>query len=157
MNSAELESKLTSEELLFLEGKKNNAFLYLIIFSVGLIFGILLYAVVLKDAIAIIILSLVSSAVMMIPIWKNLNLLLRINKDIEGGAKKVLTTEIQDFKEAVQNNRQGEKVSADYFLFLDGEKYQVKEEHYYPFGKGDLVKAYVSPNSKFAFHVEKIT
>lgn len=151
----ETRQNLTAEEISFLEKKKSDALLHLILCAFSLIFGLLLSIVIIKDSSDSILLCGIMSIIFFIPIAKNLRQFLSISKDINGGVKKILVTHIEDFKEAVYINKQGRKVGSDHYIFLDGEKYAVKEEHFYPLGKGDVIEAHISPHSKYAFNIEK--
>ena len=81
----------------------------------------------------------------------------RLNRDLSAGQKRVIKAPVEDQNMDVSRTKGygGSEGSASYVFWIkaDGYKIPVTEEHYYQIKKGDLVEAYVAPNSGTIFGV----
>jgi hypothetical protein len=80
-----------------------------------------------------------------------------LNRDLAGGQKRVVHAPVEDQNMDVSRSRGygGSEGSASYVFWIKagGYKIPVTEERYYQIKKGDLVEAYLAPNSGTIFAV----
>lgn len=83
--------------------------------------------------------------------------LIRLNRDLSAGQKRVINAPVEDQNMDVSRTKGygGSEGSASYVFWIKagGYKIPVTEEHYYQITKGDLVEAYLAPNSGTIFGV----
>ena len=82
---------------------------------------------------------------------------IKLNRDLSAGQKRVISAPVEDQNMDVSRSRGygGSEGSASYVFWIKagGYKIPVTEERYYQIKKGDLVEAYLAPNSGTVFGV----
>jgi hypothetical protein len=82
---------------------------------------------------------------------------IKLNRDLSAGQKRVISAPVEDQNMDVSRSRGygGSEGSALYVFWIKagGYKIPVTEERYYQIKKGDLVEAYLAPNSGTIFAV----
>jgi hypothetical protein len=82
-----------------------------------------------------------------------------LSRDLKGGQKQIVSgpVEAQDVDVTRSTDRRGVESSASYNFWIQvkGKKLTVSEEQYYQFKKGDLVEAFIAPNSGTMFGINK--
>lgn len=157
MNNIRLSKiQFSNEEISFLQQKKNISVLSLIGYVIVLGFGYFFYAADIADFTFAVTYAAIITSIFGALIFREAKKISRISSDLRGNFKIVFEAEIEDCKHADEIRERGENLSSKYFLVVRGEKYRVKAEHYFRFGRGDTVRMTVSPACKYAFDVEKI-
>ena len=84
---------------------------------------------------------------------------LSLSRDLKDGRKQIISgpVEAQNMDVSRSTSRSGVEGSASYKFWIQvkGKKLTVTEEEYYQFKKGDLVEAFIAPNSGTVFGVNK--
>src|SRR3954467_9428121 len=84
---------------------------------------------------------------------------LSLSRDLKDGQKRIISgpVDAQNMEVSRTKSRRGVEGSASYNFWIQvkGKKLTVTEEQYYQFKKGDLVEAYVAPNSGIVFGINK--
>jgi ABC-type transport system involved in cytochrome bd biosynthesis fused ATPase/permease subunit len=88
-----------------------------------------------------------------------LSRLRKLSRDLQAGQKQIISgpVEAQNIDVSRQTNSNGEAGDASYRFWIQvkGKKITVSEDQYYQFKKGDLVEAFVAPNSQTVLSVNK--
>ena len=81
------------------------------------------------------------------------------SKDLQFGQKQVISgpVEAQNVDVSRTTNSDGEESNATYrfWVQIGGKKITVTEDQYYQFKKGDLVEAFIAPNSETVLGINK--
>lgn len=83
-----------------------------------------------------------------------------LSRDLKGGVKQIITgpVDAQNMDVSRSRGRYGEgPASYRFWVQVKGKKLTVTEEQYYQFKKGDIVEAFVAPNSGTVFGINKET
>ncbi len=87
----------------------------------------------------------------------SLVVVMNLQSDLRAGQKRVITAPVEDQNMDVSRTQGygGAEGSASYVFWVKagGHKLSVSEEQYYQIKKGDLVEAYLAPNSGTVFGV----
>jgi hypothetical protein len=88
-----------------------------------------------------------------------LSRLRNLSRDLEAGQKQIISgpVEAQNVDVSRQSNSEGVEGDASYRFWIQvkGKKITVTEEQYYQFKKGDLVEAFVAPNSQTVLSINR--
>jgi hypothetical protein len=157
MGTPELSIPLTEDERQILSGKRNRALMLVPVFAIlaVLLLASLFVFQTLYCFIALPLFSLVLAVRALLSLFSFLSL----SRDLKQGTKQIISgpVEAQNMDVSRSKNRSGVEGSASYTFWIQvkGKKLTVTEEQYYQFKKGDLVEAFIAPNSGTVFGVNK--
>lgn len=155
MQNVEPQNKLSPEEISFLIEKKSSLAKNLFLFPCGVLIAFGYYFLILDRTLEYFLLTFVLCIFYSIIFAKNLVQTIKINRDTSGGTKEFFTAVIDDFKLVTYQPKNSNHTYLEHYFYLEGVKYEVKEEYFYRFAKGDRVKVYIAPHSRYAFTFER--
>lgn len=157
MSTPELSIPLTEDERQILSSKRNRALMLVPVFAIlaALLLALVFVFHTLYCLIALPFFSLVLAVRALLSLFSFLSL----SRDLTQGTKQIISgpVEAQNMDVSRSKSRSGVEGDASYTFWIQvkGKKLTVTEEQYYQFKKGDLVEAFIAPNSGTVFGVNK--